>query len=366
MARETIAERGGFVGLVLSSPGDERLFKAALESQGLSAGNAHASVAGLAAMVHSDPRMSGPTAIVADVASLAGQGVTPGAFAERVHKVRHGIEVFVRLPSRSGIAPHEREWGAQAGLASLLPGSSVAAWQDSLAPVVERIAKALGATKLRTLELEAAVNRLVKSGEEPRPGPVKDIYGNAWRLESDGVNANAVLEALRGARGLSADRRYRGKLYRDCFVASEAIDWMAAHLGMRRAAALSAGTFLWRTGRIHHVLRDAEFDDGLLFFRFGLSRAVSAQLDLAAIEREMRSADGVAIADRSYLGKDYPRSFVGSEAVEWLMKRHRLARGEAEAVGQSLIDLGVLHHVVDEHGFVDEGYYYRFRSDDRD
>ncbi|HEX4330646.1 MAG TPA: hypothetical protein VH040_00785 [Usitatibacter sp.] len=364
MAKANSPDRAGFVGLMLAAPEDERLFKAALESQGFSAGNAQASVAGLGAMIHADPRMSGPTAIVADVAALQAQGATPAAFAQRLHEARKGIEVFVRLPSRSGIARHEREWASQAGIASLLPGSSVAAWHDSLAPVIERIASALGTHKLDATRLEEAVNRLVKSGVEPRSGPVKDIYANAWRLETEGVNANAVLESLRGAHGLVADRRYRGKLYRDCFVASEAIEWMVSSLGITRAAALSAGTFLWRTGRIHHVLREATFDDGLFFFRFGLSREASATIDLAEIERAMRSPAGLEIADRAYLGKPYPRSFVGAEAVEWLMKRCALSRGEAEDVGQSLSDLGVLHHVVDEHEFVDEGYFYRFRADE--
>jgi hypothetical protein len=364
MATKKPPNRAGFVGLVLASPEDERLFKAALVSQGIAAGNAQASVAGLAALVHADPRMSGATAIVADVASLETQGVTPAAFAQRLRQARNGIEVFARLPSRSGIAPHEREWASQAGLASLLPGSSVAAWQESLAPVIERVVSSLGVAKVDAAALEAAVNRLVKAGAEPRPGVVKDTYANAWRLETEGVNATATLEELQGASGLVADRRYRGKLYRDCFVASEAIEWMVANLGMKRSAALAAGTFLWRTGRIHHVLRDAPFDDGLFFFRFGLPRAASSQLDLAAIERTMRSPVGVEIADRAYLGTTYPRTFVGSEAVEWLMQRHRLSRGAAEDVGQSLVDLGLLHHVVDQHGFVDEAFFYRFRADE--
>jgi hypothetical protein len=344
MGAKNSPNRAGFVGLVLASPEDERLFKAALESQGIAAGNAQASVAG-------------PTAIVVDVASL--DGVTPAAFTQR-----KGIPVFLRLPGRTGIAPHEREWASQAGLASLLPGSSVAAWQESLAPVIERIVSSLGVAKVDVAALEASVNRLVKTGAEPRPGIVKDTYANAWRLETEGVNAAATLEALQGAEGLVADRRYRGKLYRDCFVASEAIEWMVANLGMKRSAALTAGTFLWRTGRIHHVLREAQFDDGLFFFRFGLPRAASSRLDLAEVERTMRSPMGVAIADRAYLGSTYPKTFVGSEAVEWLMQRHRLSRGGAEDVGQSLIDLGVLHHVVDEHGFVDEAYFYRFLADE--
>ena len=347
---------------MLAVPEDERLFKAALESQGMSAGRANASVEGLLATMSTDPRMKGPVAIVADVAVLTAQGITPPILARRLHKARKDLHVFVRLPERTGIAPHERAWAKEAGLESLLPGSSVAAWQDSLVPVVERICKTLGALKVDVMALEAAVNALIKAGEEPRPGAVKDIYGNAWRLESEGVQANAVFESmLEGVA--SKDRRYHGKVYRDCFIASEAIDWMVGNLGMRRATALAAGTFLWRTGRIHHVVRDAPFDDGLFFFRFGLSREKSARIDLAEIEQAMRSASGgVPIADRTYLGTTYPQSFIGSEAVDWLVKHHRLSVGEAEAVGQSLLDLGMLHHVVDEHGFVDEGYFYRFRG----
>ena len=351
-----------FVGLALALPEDERLLKGVLEGQGVSAGRINASIDEFLATMSTDPRMKGPVAIVADVSVLTAQGITPPVLARRLHKARKDIHVFVRLPERSGIAPHERAWATEAGLASLLPGSSVAAWQDSLAPVVERISKTLGALKLDGMALEAAVNALVKAGQEPRPGAVKDIYAIAWRLESDGVQPSAVLESMQ-AGVVTKDRRYRGKVYRDCFIASEAIDWMVANLGMRRATALAAGTFLWRTGRIHHVLRDAAFDDGLFYFRFALSREASSRIDLAEVERAMRSASGgVPIADRQYLGKTYPQTFVGSEAVDWLAKHYGLSVGEAEAVGQGLLDLGVLHHVVDEHGFLDEGYFYKFRG----
>src|ERR1700694_4934502 len=88
---------------------------------------------------------------------------------------------------------------------------------------------------------------------------------------------------------------------------AEMIDRMVSDFGMKRATAARAGSFLWRTGRIHHVLR---------------------------------------------------------EAVEWLQDRYRLTRGEAEATGQRLLELGALHHVLDEHGFVDGNFFYRFRADE--
>jgi hypothetical protein len=111
------------------------------------------------------------------------------------------------------------------------------------------------------------------------------------------------------------------------------------------------------------VLREAQFDDGFFFFRIGGTSA-AMNLDLGEVEASMRAKDGVEIADRTYAGKTYPKCFLGTEAVDWLCRRYYLSRGEAESVGQSLLELGELHHVVDEHGFVGEGFFYRFRADE--
>jgi hypothetical protein len=193
---------------------------------------------------------------------------------------------------------------------------------------------------------------------------VKDIHELARRLKHEGVNGTEVFEALRSERGLVADRRYRGKIYPECFVASKAIDFMVSRFAMSRDTALAVGIFLWRTGRIHHVLRDASFADGFFFFRIGATPHTADSIDLGEVHAAMRARDGVRVSDRVYMGKTYARCFVGSEAVAWLRKRYRLTQGEAESVGQSLLELGELHHVVDEHGFVGEDYFYRFRADD--
>lgn len=46
------------------------------------------------------------------------------------------------------------------------------------------------------------------------------------------------------------------------------------------------------------------------------------------------------------------------------MQREGLTRSEAIALGQQLVASGVIHHVLDEHGFRDGHFYYRFRADD--
>lgn len=83
-----------------------------------------------------------------------------------------------------------------------------------------------------------------------------------------------------------------------------------------------------------------------------------------AVAARMRGHGGIVIADRRHLLKVYPRCFVGHEAVLWLMQHEDLTRGEAIALGETMIRRGILHHVLDEHGFKDGSFFYRFRADE--
>uniref|UniRef100_A0A7S0WST3 DEP domain-containing protein n=2 Tax=Pyramimonas obovata TaxID=1411642 RepID=A0A7S0WST3_9CHLO len=68
----------------------------------------------------------------------------------------------------------------------------------------------------------------------------------------------------------------------------------------------------------------------------------------------------VSIEDRAYNMSTYSSCFVGSEAVDFLMKLFELKnRDEAVRVGQKLQETGMFDHVLGEHPFLDEGYFYR-------
>jgi len=86
--------------------------------------------------------------------------------------------------------------------------------------------------------------------------------------------------------------------------------------------------------------------------------------DLGALIAQMRGPDGLAIADRRHLLSVYPRCFVGAHAVEWLMRARDLTRDEAVRLGQTLVERGVIHHVLDEHPFRDGNFFYRFYTDE--
>ncbi len=86
--------------------------------------------------------------------------------------------------------------------------------------------------------------------------------------------------------------------------------------------------------------------------------------EIDALVTRMRSTEGIPIVDRRHLLTVYPRCFVGREVVDWMTRAEGLTRAEAVAVGQLLVDRGIVHHVLDEHGFKDGSFFYRFRADD--
>lgn len=77
-----------------------------------------------------------------------------------------------------------------------------------------------------------------------------------------------------------------------------------------------------------------------------------------------RLATSLDIADRRWRLQDYPRCFVGSQAVEHLMQSLRLPHEDVLALGQALGELGLLVHVMQEHPFLDQALYYRLAWSD--
>jgi hypothetical protein len=66
------------------------------------------------------------------------------------------------------------------------------------------------------------------------------------------------------------------------------------------------------------------------------------------------------VADRRWLLKLHRACFVGSEAVDWLVRHAGVTRPEAALLGERMVRLGLVRHVLDEHGFHDGRFYFRF------
>ena len=179
--------------------------------------------------------------------------------------------------------------------------------------------------------------------------------------EADGVDLPALAFRMQRSGGAGiADRRYRLRIYPECFVASEGVTWIERALRVPRQKAIAVGQALQAAGLIYHVAREQPFADQDLFFRVS---QIPANWSIERFYSLIRSEAGFAIADRSYMGTTYSKIFVGSEAVAWIQAQgHTL--NQALSMGQRLIDLSIAHHVADEHPFKNEKLYYRFYRDE--
>lgn len=91
---------------------------------------------------------------------------------------------------------------------------------------------------------------------------------------------------------------------------------------------------------------------------------IQPEYDWEDIIQRMRGPEGISIRDRRYGLKVFAHCFVGSEAVDWLMKHEQATRAEATIMGQIMLDMGIFHHVLDEHEFEDGPLFYRFYADE--
>uniref|UniRef100_A0A672ZX24 Phosphatidylinositol 3,4,5-trisphosphate-dependent Rac exchanger 2 protein n=1 Tax=Sphaeramia orbicularis TaxID=375764 RepID=A0A672ZX24_9TELE len=74
---------------------------------------------------------------------------------------------------------------------------------------------------------------------------------------------------------------------------------------------------------------------------------------------------GNLIKDRKRKLTTFPKCFLGSEFVSWLMEIGETGNPEEGVhLGQALLENGIIHHVTDKHQFKPEPVLYRFRYDD--
>ncbi|WP_160148353.1 mechanosensitive ion channel domain-containing protein [[Leptolyngbya] sp. PCC 7376] len=86
--------------------------------------------------------------------------------------------------------------------------------------------------------------------------------------------------------------------------------------------------------------------------------------EITQLIKQMRSDDGLDIKDHRFRLTKYPKSFIGSEAVSWIVQTQKATREAAVRLGQLLVERGIIHHVTDEHAFKDEYLFYRFYEDE--
>ena len=89
------------------------------------------------------------------------------------------------------------------------------------------------------------------------------------------------------------------------------------------------------------------------------------EIDLEKLVADMRNIGGISIKNRRYNFRIYNQCFIGYEVVDWLVKHFEISREEAVTIGQKLLLAKWIHHVVDDHPFLDDKLFYRFYWDEK-
>lgn len=85
------------------------------------------------------------------------------------------------------------------------------------------------------------------------------------------VDLSQLVAAMRNVGGVQIkEREFRLKTYSQCFIGSEAVDWMVSYLDISRREAVQIGQRLIDEDWIHHVVDDQDFEDEYFFYRFRL------------------------------------------------------------------------------------------------
>lgn len=80
---------------------------------------------------------------------------------------------------------------------------------------------------------------------------------------------------------------------------------------------------------------------------------------LQGLWQRLCAADGPVQRTRLHRLRPHRHCFVGSQAVDWIVREHRVGRAEAVRIGRRLLALGLIRHVCDEHDFEDRRLFYR-------
>lgn len=331
--------------LATQDPKLRSLLRAALTSQGLTPLDIKPE--------HLFPSAAGPAGVAPEAHSvllldLAAEAIAPYRATEAIRLVRAlpwQPRVLAIAGTEGTVWANQAAWTKGLSGHNLLPrpANSVAAFLALLLKELE-----LGEADVRRLDTHLRV--MLSAGEDKAP--------EALVRRLSGGSAQDLAAALL-AGGNVAERRYHLKKYPECMVGKDAVGWMSRRYGTSREDAVLLGEALLKSGHLHHVVKEQPFADAEFFYRVATQGRFDA-IPLDAATASLRGAEGL-IADRAWRGVNFLQCMVGSEAVDVLAAQFRLTRAEATVLGQSLLDLGLLRHVADEHPFVDANLFYELQ-----
>lgn len=288
--------------------------------------------------------------VVIDLAAVPELAPHPLALATLLPVPQTRARVFLLRQGPGPVWAQDRAWVRSLGFADLLAEPDASALCGEAYAQVERFASLAGATLKPADEIARYLSAMAA---KPDPTSPRGLI----RLRT-GLSAEALGQLLSEKVAIK-DRSYRFKNYAQCFLGNEATTWLSTQYQLTRPDAVALGQALQNLGLIFHVVHEQPFADAEFFYRSSV-QPEAQRLDLSDLLQTLKGTEGVAVRDRRYLDTVYPQCFIGSEAVDWAVKRYALERHQAEVALNRLHHFGLIAHVLREHPVRDGNFYYRF------
>jgi len=280
---------------------------------------------------------------------VEGQGFVNGGLAEALNSVPKGLRrrtVLTQIPY-THVSTTERSFVVSLGFYDYLSEFDSEDVDGRFRAILSACSRVVGTPPLSKVDLTRYLSAL---GMSDRGAPRLLVR------KLTGVSVEVLVDLL--AKHLEIQSRvYHFKKYLKCFVASEAIAWMAKRFRITISDSLLVGRALSSLGLIYHVEHEHQFADDYLFFRL-VSSPSTFNVDLGDVY--ILLSENLNIDSRTHMGKIYPNCWVGSEAIDLICERYSISRYVGYNIMHWLEQLGMFDHVVHERPFIDENYFYRF------
>jgi hypothetical protein len=300
--------------------------------------------------------------ICADIVRIAQERMLWPHFAAAVRAIIGDAELIATHSQQLQPSVLIRSWAKKHGAYDMLGRVSHIRLLQSIQPFIDAVQKlfATDPDVRRVGEYIQGMHGVLEDSADEYGS-----YQHTWyRLHGVGQSPFSMAsDMIDAGKVIVRDRRYRLKLYPNCFIGSEAVKWLSDQFMISATQAESVGLLMQKLGIFYHVTKDQPFRNGEFFYRYSANINGGRHVDLDRIIEESRLLRGFDVQDRTWRGMRFPKSFVGVEAASWMSSFYGLTANEAVSVGQAMQDVYHFRHVVDDRDFVDYEYYYRMTMD---
>lgn len=297
---------------------------------------------------------------IVDLAWLHRDRLLPAQLTVLMRRVHPSAWLLFSDYARLAVDGFALSWARQRGAMGLIPSLSPERYAGQIEPLLRPAIEMLGVAWRRAPVMSFLAN-LAGGGSRPLARVLE--HRQLAAFEAQGSSLETIAAWAGGPDGFDVrDRVWRGTTYRSVFVGRDATAALMLRWGLSRDDAVALGRVLLRARVFQHALKEHDFKDDELFYRFTPITPKLERLSLTQLIAHATGRDGFELRDRLHLGRSYPRCFIGSEAAEWLQARYSLSEDKALVAGQAMMDLGLFAHVLNEHEFKNGNFFYAWRG----